>query len=249
MSARAAGSVPARRAAIITGASSGIGAALARRLARDGYALGLVARRAELLHSLRAELPTHAVAWPLDVTAPECADSLRALADELGGVDTFIVNAGVGWRTDRPDPARELATVDVNVRAFTVCALTALELLSARGGGRIVGISSVAGVRGTRHAPAYHASKAYVSTYLAALGHHCRRAGLGIRVTDIRPGFVDTEMGRGPHVFWAASAERAADGIWRAAERGDPVAYVTRRWRWVAAAMRLVPRTIFERFV
>jgi len=234
--------------AILIGASSGIGCALARVLVREGYVVGIAARRVPLLLELQQELEDRALVKFMDV-----ADVPRAMADltdwleELGDVDLVVLNAGTGHtnpdlRWDWEDEA-----IRVNVLGIAALANVAMRYFIQRGVGHLVGISSVAGVRATSRAPAYCASKAFLSTYLDALQYRVWRLGLPIAVTDIRPGFVDTAMGQSPQRFWVASPELAAEQIYTAIRRRKRRAYITRRWILVAWLMQMLPDWLYRR--
>ena len=106
------------------------------------------------------------------------------------------------------------------------------EHLQARGSGHIVSVSSIAALRGNRAAPAYNASKAFMSNYMEALRNRFPKLKLAIVVTDVQPGFVDTAMAKGEGVFWASAPEKAARQIFAAICNGKEHAYVTKRWRW-----------------
>jgi len=234
------------KSAVVIGASSGIGRALAVTLASQGYRVGVVARRSDLLTSLRAELAGHGVIKVLDVSQPELAmPLLRELIAELGDVELFVVSAGTGF--DNPDlewePERE--TIAVNVLGFAAMVNVAAAHLKARGSGHLVGISSVAAVRGIGGAPAYAASKAFVSNYLQGVRYRFRKLRLPIVVTDVQPGFVDTRMAGG--TFWMAPAETAARQIAEAIRSQREHVYVTRRWRLIAWAMRVLPDALYAR--
>lgn len=234
--------------AIIVGASSGIGAALAQRLSRHGYRVGLAARRSDLLEQVRAGLPGPAVTKVMDVSQPETAmAALRELAAEVGDVELYVISSGVGFINPELQWAQERDTIEVNVLGFTAMVNVAMGALEARGSGQLVGISSVAALRGGRAAPAYNASKAFVSNYLEGLRQRCQRSGLPIIVTDIQPGFVRTAMARSPQLFWVASAERAAEQIFAAIRKRKRHAYVTRRWRLVAWLLRSLPASWYQR--
>ena len=242
----AAASSPKR--AIVIGASSGIGRALALRLAREGYAVGLTARRLPLLLDLQAEIGPRAFVRQMDV-----ADTARAmvmlegLIAEMGGADLIVVNAGIGHVN--PDLAwePEEETLGVNVLGFTAMANIAYRHLVRRGAGHLVSISSIAALRGSGFAPAYNASKAFVSTYMDGLRHKLARLGSPVAITDIQPGFVRTAMAQGPHVFWAASPEQAAEQIWQAIRCRRKRVVITRRWRLIAWLMRIVPDAVYHR--
>jgi len=234
--------------AIIVGASSGIGAALARELAAHGYTLGLVARREDWLRQLQAGLNVESYIKRIDVADPASAIPLLAqLVSEMGDVELFVLNAGVGFLNRELEWGPERETIEVNVLGFSAALNVAFATLKARGSGHIVGISSIAALRGSRHAPAYGASKAFMSNYLEGIRHRCRRQGLDITVTDIQPGFVRTAMAQGDRLFWMASAEKAARQIYGAIAAKRPHAYVTRRWRLVAWLLKGLPRALYER--
>ena len=156
------------RKAIIIGASSGIGEALAFDLDAAGYSLGLAARRTELLKNIASKLQNPAHVQTLDQAQPEAAAAgLRELIEEMKDVDLFVLSAGVGFDNPTLSWTPELNTININVAGFT-CLLTAIvEYLERRGSGHIAGISSIAAIRGHGDAPAYGASKAYMSNYLA----------------------------------------------------------------------------------
>lgn len=234
--------------AIIVGASSGIGRALAIALSNEGYRLGVVARRTALLEQLQTELAASCAIRTVDVSTPEAAmPLLQELIDELGDVSLFIINAGIGFDNPSLEWELERATIGVNVLGFAGMANTAAKHLESRGSGHIVGITSVAGLRGIGGAPAYSASKAFMSTYLQALRYRFRKMKLPVVVTDVRPGFVDTAMGQSKKRFWVATPDVAARQIVAAIRRRSRYAYVTRRWRLAGWVMRLLPEAIYSR--
>ena len=236
------------KTAIIVGASSGIGRALSVALARDGYRIGVLARRTELLTQLQTELASLCTIKTADVSQPELAmPLLQELIDELGDVDLFIINAGIGFDNPALDWEPERATIGVNVLGFAAMANVAAKYLETRGSGHIAGISSVAALRGIGVAPAYSASKAFMSTYLQALRYRFKKMNLPVVVTDVLPGFVDTSMGKSPKRFWVASPEIAARQIVAAIRSRRSRVYVTRRWRLVGWLMRIVPDAIYSR--
>src|SRR4051812_18158973 len=150
----------AGRTAVIIGASSGIGEALARELHRDGWHLALLARRIDRLEALRTTLPPHTLVCRVDVTHDDAEAIVENVLEQLGGVDLVIISAGTGH--DNIDLRRELDvdTVRVNVDGFMTVAQVAMRHFLKRGHGHLVGITSVAALRGNRVAAAYAASKA-----------------------------------------------------------------------------------------
>jgi len=235
--------------AIVIGASSGIGRALAQVLSENGYSVGLAARRENLLHELTGELPTPSFVKAIDVTkTPEALQLVRELISEMGDVELFVLSAGVGFVNPKLDWAKERDTIDVNVSGFAATANVIADYLQSRGSGQIVSISSIAALRGNRAAPAYNASKAFMSNYMEALRNRFHKRGLPIVVTDVQPGFVDTAMAKGEGVFWAAPADKAARQIFSAIQKRKEHLYVTRRWRLIAWMMKAAPDWLYHRF-
>jgi short-subunit dehydrogenase len=234
--------------AIIVGASSGIGRHLAKLLGSEGYALGLVARREELLRQLAAELPGRTLIEVVDVAdLGLAAQRLSALFEALGRVDLFVFCAGVGYVNPALDCQPELDTGAVNVQGFVNAVNVAVKAFARRGSGHIVGISSIAALRGGSSAPAYGASKAFMSNYLEALSFRFSKLKLPIVVTDVQPGFVDTEMAKADVKFWVATPATAARQIYDAIRARKRHVYVTRRWRLVAWALKLMPARLLAR--
>jgi len=243
-----------RRRALLIGASSGIGAALARQLARDGYTLALLARRAELLAELSASInaesgETRAIAFAHDVTDYRSVPALlKEIVAKLGGLDLVIYNAGVtlhqgveGW-----DPEKNRRVMQVNILGAMAWLDPIGEMFQHLGQGHIVGISSVAGERGRVRNPAYNASKAALTTYLEALRNRLTRHG--VTVLTVKPGFVKTQMVEHlTSVPWVVSPERAAAGISAAIRKRKGEVYIPGRWRWVMLVIRNIPSFIFRR--
>ncbi|MDP5238621.1 SDR family oxidoreductase [Uliginosibacterium sp. 31-16] len=180
----------------ITGASSGIGAALARAYAARGATLGLVARRAEALEALLAGLPGEHGIYVADVTAPEqLAVAARQFIERFGLPDVVIANAGVSAGTlteEQGDLAVFERVLRTNLLGMVATFQPFIMAMRRAHAGQLVGISSVAGVRGLPGAGAYSASKAAVSRYLESLRVELR--GSGVRVSEIRPGYIRTPM-------------------------------------------------------
>jgi short-subunit dehydrogenase len=235
----------------ITGASSGIGAALAREFARRGAHLGLVARRAERLEQLAGELGGRCRTYALDVTDREALiGAARDFDASCGGADVVIANAGisVGVRTDEREDLevfdRVLAT---NLTAMVNTFHPFIKPMRQRGHGTLVGIASVAGIRGMPGTEAYCPSKAAAINYCESL--RVRLRAHGIRVVTIAPGFVRTPLTQGnpyPMPFLmepAAFAPRAVDAILR----GRTFVVIPWQMAWIARVLRVLPDRIFDR--
>jgi short-subunit dehydrogenase len=186
------------RSAFITGASSGIGAQLARRLAARGTCVALAARRKERLEALVEEIERAggiAHAYPLDVTDPiQTTEVIQAADDALGGLDLVVANAGIGrsrkakdltWRDCKP-------VINVNVVGAVATLVAVLPRMVERGRGHVVGMSSIAKYRAFGRNANYAASKAFLSTFLESLRIDLR--GSGVHVSDIRPGYIETPL-------------------------------------------------------
>ncbi|KZN48041.1 hypothetical protein N476_22615 [Pseudoalteromonas luteoviolacea H33] len=235
--------------AIIIGATSGIGKALAINMAQQGYILGLTGRREAMLASLQQSITSKTYMCVMDISTPHNAvEKFEQLIENMQGVDLVLINAGTG--SCEPDfPLEgELNTIAVNVSGFTAIANAAYHYFTKQGHGHIAATSSIMALRGGP-CPSYNASKAYMSNYLEGLYCRAYKAGLDISVTDIRPGFVDTQMAKGDGIFWLAPVEKAAVQILTAIEQKKRVVYITKRWRLIAILMQILPFSAFVRLM
>lgn len=236
-----------KKKAIVIGTSTGIGRALAKKLVAEGYLVALTGRSLEKLQELQKELPGESLVWKLDVRNPhEAIHTLRNMIMALQDLDLMIINAGVLSHNEKLLWNPEEETIKVNVLGFAAAANVAADYFSQKGSGCIVGISSVAGHRGSGRSPAYNASKAFISNYMEGLRQKFS-ANPAIKVVDIRPGFVDTEMVRGRKgLFGIISAERAAEDIYQAIQQGKRIAYVPSWWRIVMYFFKRLPESVYH---
>ncbi len=236
------------KTAIIIGASSGIGKALAEILSKEDYTLGLTGRRVNLLDDLANTLPNKAITKEMDVSDPlKAKQQFEELIGVLGNVDLVIVSAGTGHHNPELEPALELETINTNVSGFTTIAGAAYNHFKKNKKGHLVGISSILTLRGNAGAPAYNASKAFMSNYMEGLRLKALKENLDIHITDIRPGYVDTAMAEGDHMFWVAPPEKAAKQIVDAIKSNKSCAYITKRWRLIAWLMRIAPNFLYKK--
>ena len=233
--------------AVVIGATSGIGRELARLLVADGYRIGVTGRRADLLETLRNESPENCLTEAFDAAAPDAATHLETLIARMDGVDLVVLCAGAGYLNPELDTEPELDTVSLNVTAFTRLSDFIYRYFIACGGGHLVVVTSVMGLRGSGLAPAYAASKAYQINYLEGLRQRACKRGEPVTVTDIRPGSVDTAMMKGEGHFWIASPRRAAEVIMKAVRTRKSVQYVTPRWRTVGLLLKMIPRGLYRK--
>lgn len=184
----------------------------------------------------------------MDVSNTESAiRELEGLIADLGDVELFVISAGTGHLNPELAWEKERVTLATNVMGFAAMANVAAAHLTARGAGQLVGISSIAAIRPHRSAPAYGASKAFVSSYLAALRHRFVQAQLPITVLEVQPGFVDTAMAQGDGLFWVAPTTKASSQIMKAIDRKRSHVYITRRWRLIAWVLKLLPDALYHR--
>jgi NAD(P)-dependent dehydrogenase (short-subunit alcohol dehydrogenase family) len=234
----------------ITGASSGIGEALAREYAKRGAAVGLVARREDRLRSLAASLPSRSFHRALDVRdARALAEAADAFCDRFGGADVVIGNAGVsaGTLTDRSEDRSVFQEIlDINLVGLFNTFQPFLPVLRAQRRGTLVGIASVAGFRGLPGASAYCASKAAAIAYLESLRLELR--GSGIKVVNINPGYIDTPMTRGnPYPMpFLLPAEECARRMTRAIDRGARSTVIPWQMGVIGAVLRALPGPVYD---
>jgi short-subunit dehydrogenase len=234
--------------AIIIGASSGIGMGLAQLLVKNGYRVGITGRRADLLENLRSEQPDSYIVRIFDVNEIRTIPGhLASLVSQLGGLDLMIISSGTGEINDILDFGIEKNTISTNVSGFTAIADWGYNYFSQQGHGHLAGITSVAGLRGNRMAPAYSATKSYQIVYLEGLRIRSKRSGLPVHITDIRPGFVDTAMAKSEMKFWVSGVGKASLQIYKALQRKKGVVYITRRWSLIGFIMKIMPRMIFDK--
>lgn len=233
--------------AIIIGASSGIGKALARELVQNKYRVGITGRREAHLLELQKEQPEQIQIATFDTTEPNAIEQLEALEKRLGGIDLFIISAGIGHLNLDYDYSLENETNQLNVVAFTRLVNWSMRYFEKQGWGHLVNISSVASRRGGRQAPAYSASKAYQSIYLEGMAQKVAYDKLPIYTTDVRPGFVKTAMAKADKMFWVSSKEKAARQIFQSIQRKKRIVYISRRWVIIAWILERIPWFIYKR--
>ena len=235
--------------ALVIGASSGIGAALVRELVSRGYRVGAVARREPELQALRAEHPEHIIVRSHDVTDTDSVQStFEELVRDLGGLDLLVYASGVMPAVGREeyDTAQDHVQVAVNLAGAMAWCNEVARLFQTQRAGCLVGISSVAGDRGRKENPAYHATKAGFSTYLESLRN--RLSEVGVRVVTIKPGPVETPMtadlGKLPFQITAEAAARTIVG----ASEGSfwSTRYVPLRWWPIMSVIKAIPSRLFR---
>lgn len=256
-----------KKRAIVMGATSGIGQEVARLLAANGYEVGIAGRREERLVQMAQATPGIVTHRQIDVTKEDAPTELYKLIEELGGMDLYFHSSGIGWENVALDADKELKTVETNGVGFVRMVSAAYNWFAeqradeakqrAEGDeqkasdkerkARIACITSIARTRGLGAAPAYSATKRMQAHYLECLSQQARMRHLNIGITDIRPGFVATDLIAGSHFPLQLKAEDVARTIVRAIERGSEVVTIDWRYRLLVAAWQLIPRWLWVR--
>lgn len=232
---------------IIIGASSGMGFEVAKLLLADGCTLGIAARREDRLQMLKQMAPDRVEVQALDVTADDATVKLRDLIDRLGGMDLFFYASGIGKQNRMLTSDIELNTVNTNGMGFTRMIGAAYRYFAERGEGHIAAITSIAGTKGLGPAPSYSATKAMQNVYLQALEQQANARKLKIRFTDIRPGFVDTDLLKGDyHYPMMLKPEKVARQIVRAIKNKRHVKVIDWRYALMTALWRRIPRPVWR---
>ena len=232
---------------IIIGASSGMGFEVAKLLLDEGCRLGVAARREDRLQLLKQMAPDRVEVQALDVTADDATERLRNLINRLGGMDLFFYASGIGKQNRTLTPDVELNTVNTNGMGFTRMIGEAYRYFAERGEGHIAAITSIAGTKGLGPAPSYSATKAMQNVYLQALEQQANARKLNIRFTDIRPGFVDTDLLKGDfHYPMMLKPEKVARQIVRAIKNKRHVKVIDWRYALMTALWRRIPRPLWR---
>lgn len=235
--------------AVIIGASSGMGKEVAKILIDEGWRVGVAARREDRLQALKQLAPDRVEVATIDVTAEGAADRLRSLIDRLGGMDLFFYASGIGKQNRTLEPDIELNTVNTNAMGFTRMIGEAYRYFAERGKGHIAAITSIAGTKGLGPAPSYSATKALQNVYLQALEQQANARKLEIRFTDIRPGFVDTDLLKGDFRYpMMLKPEKVARSIVSAIHGKRHIKVIDWRYAMLTALWRRIPRPLWRHF-
>ncbi len=232
---------------IIIGATSGIGRELAKLYARNNFLVGITGRRQELLNELKNEFSKNIFTECFDVTGNENIAHTKLLINKLGGLDILIYNSGYGdtsktlnWEIDRQ-------TTLTNVNGFAEIVNFTYNYFEKQGHGQIAATSSIASIRGNSWAPAYSASKAYMSNYMEGLQMKSKKSKIKITITDIQPGFIKTKMAKGNRQFWVVPINKAVKQIYTAISSKKRRVYISKRWWLIAKALKWMPYWIFKK--
>ncbi len=232
---------------IIIGATSGIGYEITRLYCKQGWQVGIAGRRTELLAKIRSEAPGQVETVQLDVTSPDAPEKLAELIRKVGGMDIFLLSSGVGSQNRMLNPEIELATVQTNTAGFTRMVVAAYNYFKEQGGGQLVVISSIAGTKGLGAAPSYSATKRYQNTYIEALDQLAQMEKLPIVFTDIRPGFVKTDLLKSGKYPMLMKPEYVARKIVKAIGRKKRRVVIDWKYAVLVFFWKLIPDFIWRR--
>lgn len=242
------------KTAIIIGATSGIGREVAIRLLKEGWRVGITGRRTEALESFRKEYgPDNVFISTMDVTREDSVEALDALIGQTGAPELFFYVSGVGYQNRELDQDKEIRTVCTNCEGMVRMVDHFMNFVRNHRSlypqkAHIAVVTSVAGVAGLGTAPAYSATKKMQSTYISALAQLSRMENIPVIFTDIRPGFVATDiLNPNKHYPMMITKEQAADHIMKALRRKKRIYTFDWRFRIATFVWSITPRCLWER--
>lgn len=234
--------------AIIIGASSGIGREVSKLLLADGWHIGIAARREKLLQEIKSICAERVETMQIDVTSGDAPQRLLTLIKKIGGIDLLFYASGIGKQNTQLDTQTEKDTAEVNVMGFTQIIGTAFNYMAEHDiDGHIAVISSIAGTKGLGVAPSYSASKAYQSAYIQALEQLASIRHLHISFTDIRPGFVATDLLSNGHYPMLMDKTVVARNIVKAVYAHRHVFITDWRYHFLVLLWCMIPRWLWRR--
>lgn len=243
---------PRTKAAIVMGATSGIGYEVARLLAQKGWKVGVAGRRQERLAKMAATCDGIVAYEMIDVTTPQATEGLHRLIDKLGRMDLYFHSSGIGYQNVPLDADKELRTIETNCLGMARLVGEAFRYFETHAEikGQIAVISSIARTKGLGAAPAYSASKRFTSHYLESLCQLTHIKGLhNLHIADIRPGFVRTPLIEGSHFPMQLDAEKVARDIVEALARRKDVITINLAYRLLVFFWQMIPRWIWTKMI
>ncbi len=235
---------------VIVGATSGLGRGVAEKFIEAGWIVGVAGRNQRALTELKENCPSRVYAAEIDIMSTDGPARLMALIEQMGGMDIYLHCSGILRADDESLSIEdEVLTTETNAVGFTRMVTAAYKYFYAtRRPGRLVAISSIAGIRGLEALPAYSASKAYDSTLLEALRQRSRRDKLPLRIVDIKPGWTRTPLlNAGRKYLLEMDAERVVRSVFNATLHARRSKIIGLRWKILTALERLLPAWIYER--
>lgn len=227
---------------LIIGASSGIGKELAIQYGKLNYDVIITARNTDELTKIAKNEKNISYEYMDIHNTQEAIDAIKRLIIDT---DITIICAGIGYINKNLDFSLENETISTNVLGFTAIATEAFNYYNSVNKGHIVAISSIASLRGSDLAPAYNASKAYISNYMDGLRKKTIKENLNIQITTILPGLVNTKMAKGEGLFWVESVELISKEIIKGISKNKINLIVSKRWNFIMLILKILPDFLY----
>ncbi|MFA7116595.1 MAG: SDR family NAD(P)-dependent oxidoreductase [Bacteroidales bacterium] len=233
---------------IIMGATSGIGLEVCKHFIEDGWKVGIAGRREERLKALAAQHPKQIIYKTIDICSQDASEKIDELIEELGGIDYYFHVSGIGDSNEDMDIDIEIKTMETNTVGFSRSVITAFNYFKTHGGGHIGVISSLAGMKGLGAAPAYSATKRFNMTYVQALSQKAHMNKYHITFTDIRPGFIKTDILNSDRYYpILLELPYASKIIYKALIKKKRYKYIDWRFAIIAGFWKLIPNRLWEK--
>ena len=239
------------KTAIVFGATSGIGKEISKLLLNNGYKVAITGRRLEKLKELKSKYSDQIYIVQNDIQKVDKVEEVfNKIINEFSTIDLIIQSSGVGHINPTLDWDKEEETILTNVLGVTKLYDLSFNLFRNQGFGHLVGITSIASIRGNRGAPAYFSSKAYQKAYLESLYMKTKTIKSNkVFITDVRPGFVDTAMALGDGIFWMVPLDKAVKQIYKAIKNKKRVVYISKRWKLIALVLKMAPARLLKKMI
>ena len=236
---------------IVFGATSGIGKSLTEIFLKKGCNVAITGRRLEKLEAIKKLYPKQVLVKQNDIQdVAEVEKVFHEIVVAFKTIDLVIQSSGVGFVNPQLKWELQEQTIHTNVLGCTKLYALAYQLFKKQQFGHLVGISSIASIRGNRSAPDYFASKSYQKAYLESLYIKTKSIkSKKVFITEIRPGFIDTAMALGDAIFWMVPLEKASKQIYSAIQKKKRVAYISKRWFFIAVVLKIMPAWVLKKIL
>jgi short-subunit dehydrogenase len=229
---------------LIIGGTSGIGRGLVDVYLKNSYVVGVVGRRTEILNQIKST-NQNVYIETLDVRdTSKSSDVYNSIITSMNGIDIVINCSGWGEINKEFDNDIDLKTIQTNVVGFTHTMNFFTKYFLRKNKGVLVNISSIGGLRGGRFVGSYNSSKSYQIKFLESLSISIKKLKKDIQITDVRLGFVDTEMLKGKG-FWVSSVDSISNKIYKEVNNKKSVIYNDLRWFVISKLWRILPKSMF----